>query len=162
MRVVIESKHVLVVETRGWLMPVVFVGVVALHIAASWGPLRTLFAGSRGQTAIMVIVAALLTYWALGYLAFGPLADKRVITFHGVNKSLGIEWILPFNVKLDREMPFTDIKEFVLSAPENKGFCAVRTKNGGMRRLLRVKTDREFGILERLDEITRKKVERIY
>lgn len=161
MRTVVESKQVLVVETRGWLMPVVFAAIVLIHILAAISPLSEMMRRSREGTAMVVIVAAVFTYWLLGYLVFGPLADRRIITFHGLNRVLGIEWAFPFGIKFEKEHPFSTVQSFVLAPPEGRGFCAVRFVDGRMQRLLRVRTDRDYGILERLGEITRKKLEKL-
>jgi len=158
MRIVIESKRVLVVESPGRAMP----GLAGLLILAHLGFLAKMLAPGYSQTTLVVLgVASAFAYGVLLYLAFKPLRDKLTTTFHGTNHEVVVEHEFPLGLKQIRRHSYDDFTGIEISPPSEKGFCRLRLKKGGTVRLFRLDTSDDFTALDHLEMITHKKVETV-
>ncbi len=158
MRVVIESKHTLVVETPGSIMPALALFVLALHLAIFVPQVQTAFTLGNNGVAMLVIVLSLAIYGVLVYLCFGPSRDKTVITLQAEKSRVLIERKLPLGLSSDTEIAFSNFDCFEIAPPSAGGFCRLRMRDGSTRKLLRVRTDEDFSLMQRLPLITRKEV----
>jgi hypothetical protein len=89
------------------------------------------------------------------------MRDRVTITFHGVKNYVSLERALPFGFQTRRTISFQDFDRFEISPPEAKGFCRLRMKDGKALMLFRVGRRDDFAAVQRLEMITRKKVETI-
>lgn len=158
MRVVIESKHTLVVETPGSIMPALAFIVLAAHLTIFVPQVQKAFELGNQGVAMMVIILSLAIYGVLFYLCFGPSRDRTVITLQAEKSRVLIERKLPLGLSSDTEVAFSDFECFEISPPSAGGFCRLRMKDGSTRKLLRVRTDEDFALMQRLPLITRKDV----
>ncbi|MBN1867296.1 hypothetical protein JW916_08385 [Candidatus Sumerlaeota bacterium] len=159
MRTLIESRHVLVIETPGRIMFGLTLGLVALHGSVVYSQTVRLVRDSLSTGAYINLSVACLIYLILLYLALGPLADKKTVTFHGAKNSVGIERRFPFGWTIGDAVEFGEFECFEISRPEARGFCRIRFKDGKTRHLLNLPRDGEMSGLEHLDQITHMKVE---
>jgi hypothetical protein len=158
MRVVIETRHTLVVEDRGRAVPIAGCAAIALHAWLFLTQVRPLVRPHAGLTWFLLLVSLLL-YAAVVYLAFGPFRDKITVTFHGVKNLVTVEKYLPLGLSMRDEIAFADFDAFEVSPREKQGFCRLRLKDGTVRRLLRIRTDEDFELMKRLPHITKKEVQ---
>lgn len=154
MRIVVESKHTLVVETAGRRLLLVVVAVILLHAAWLTYYLSSVLVGSVGFGGWFSVVLSLATYAAAIYLATGPYSDKRVITFHGHDQEIVIERVF-FAIKFSKRIAFKEFEAFEISSHLDEGFCRLRMKHGRKRSLLKIKDNDDYELMRRLDMITR-------
>jgi hypothetical protein len=156
MRVALETKNILVIETRGNAVPACFAAALVLNVLI----LLLIFPARPESFHWTLVGISIALQGVLAYLAFGPLRDRITVTFHGAKHEVVHDRALPF-VKGERQViPFDVFRHFELSAPHHKGFCRIRfRKDNKVFLLLRIKTDEEYRLFQHLDMITRKPVE---
>lgn len=156
MRVTLETRNILVVETRGNVVPGLFGAGVFFNALVLF-----LIIPHRPEFYhwMMVGTSAILQV-LLAWLAFGSLRDRITVTFHGGRHEIVHDRSLPF-VKGERQViPFDAFAHFELSDPYHKGFCRIRSrKDNKVLLFLRIQTDEEYRLFQHLDTITRKPVE---
>ena len=158
MRVLIESKKVLVIESKGWIVPLVYGLVMLLHALYLWnGPAQ---APSEGSNTFILVISG-VCYSIGAYLALGPLRDTITVTFHGTKHMVFYERKLPFDKKQLKEFSFNDFTHYEVSEPVDKGFCRLRLKSGKTFHLFKIGKNDEYEVLKHLDGITRKSLEMI-
>ena len=165
MRVVIESEHTLVVEAPGnyaaLILVAVLVPLIAIHLSVLVPLCRGLFEVSRYGVAYVSVAVSVLVYILLGYLILKPLRDRITVTFHGLKNLVTVEHMFPFGIKTTRNISFQDFEQLEISAPQDKGFCGLRRRDGKVEKLFSIGKDDDFGAVKRLEMITRKKVETV-
>jgi hypothetical protein len=156
MRVALETKNILVVETRGNAVPGLFATGLFFNALVLF-----LIIPPRPEFYhwLMVGMSAILQT-LLACLAFGPLRDRITVTFHGSKHEIIHDRSFPF-VKGERQViPFDAFGHFELSEPHHQGVCRIRfRKDNKVFVLLRIKNDEEYRLFQHLDTITRKPVE---
>ena len=155
MRVVVESKRVLVIECPGRLVQACFFTVVALHAAS----LLFVLDVSRPLQTVLTAFVSIVAYTIGTHLVLGAFADKIVVTIHASRRQVSVERVFPFGKKRGWEIGFDAFERFEFSAPMDRGFCRVRLKNGKTRTLFRIGKRDDYEVLKHLDMITRKPVE---
>lgn len=158
MRVVVDSKRVLVIECPGRLVQVCFFTVVALHAASLFFVLDLARPVQTVATAFISIVA----YTIGTHLVLGAFADKIVVTIHASKRRVTVERVFPFGKKRGWGIDFDAFERFEFSAPMDRGFCRVRLKNGKTRELFRIGMRDDYEVLKHLDMITRKPLEIVH
>lgn len=158
MQVLVESKHTLMVETRGRVVFLAVLTLVLLHFLWLLGAMSRMLDYSAETGAGLTALLSLCCYLAALYLARKPFADRRTLTFHGQKHAVFVERsFLGFQYR--SEIPFEEIQAFELAAPLEGGYFRVRDCEGHSRKLLRVRTLEEFEVLRRLDLITKRPLE---
>jgi hypothetical protein len=156
MRIVIESKRVLVVESPGRVVP----ALAGLLIIAHIGFLAKMLAPGYSQTTLIVLgVVSAFAYGVALYLAFKPLRDRFTTTFHGTQHEILVEHEFPLGLKRTHRHSYDDFTGIEVSPPSDKGLCRLRLKSGGTVMLFRFDSIDEFAALDHLEMITHKKVE---
>ncbi len=156
MRVALETRNILVIETRGNAVP----GLFAAGLFFNALVLYLIIPPKPEFYHWMMVGVSVILQALLAYLAFGPLRDRITITFHGVKHEIIHDRSLPFLKGERKVIPFDAFKHFELSEPHHKGFCRIRfRKEDKVFLLLRIQTDEEYRLFQHLDTITRKPVE---
>lgn len=162
MRVLVETERTLVVETPGNTMKLVFVCValplIVLHGCIFYPQVVSMLQYHKYFAGYSLIGITVIVYILLAILIMGSLRDKITTTFHGGKALLIIEHVLPFGFTSRKEIRFSDIEQFEISRPQDKGFCQIRMKDGSVKTLFRIRGNDDFGVISRLDMITRHKI----
>jgi hypothetical protein len=161
MRVMIASKHSLVIELPGRLTTLILLVLAFLHAVLAFPAIRELFFNSHQTLGYLMIALSIGLYLALAYLLLGPLRDKTTITFNGQKYEITIDRKLPGNFKSREILSFKDFDRFEFAAPQNGGFLRLRYADGRLRRLFRVGNMEEFSRIRNIGEITRKAAEEV-
>ncbi|MFP4379953.1 MAG: hypothetical protein ACLFUS_05555 [Candidatus Sumerlaeia bacterium] len=161
MRIIVQSKHSLVIETKGKLTLLLLLAVIALHALLAFPWIVQLFEVSHDVMAVFMVMMSIGLYIAAAYLLLGPLADKRIITFNGQKYEITIDHKIPGNLYPKTTISFRDFERFEISPPEHGGFCRIRFDENKTRMLFRVKKYENYDKIKQIGDITRKSTKEV-
>ena len=153
------SSKILTVKATGYFTFLAIAVVAAIHASVLYIPLHELMKFHSHHALVTgLILFSVFAYILLFVLALGPYRETITYTFDANN--CRVDWVRSILGKwnLKESIAFKDFTQFELSPPEAGSFLRLALPDGSKKMLFRFSSSDDFHLLQRLGDITHKKL----